>query len=58
MHEKGARAHVKGARALTDRNIEGAGQENVLYNGEESEQHIKATIQPVWGLKKVDACML
>ncbi|KAB1206290.1 hypothetical protein CJ030_MR7G011783 [Morella rubra] len=55
---KGTRAHAKGARALTGRNIEGTGEENVLCNGEENERHVKATIQPVWGFKKVDACIL
>ncbi|KAB1199782.1 hypothetical protein CJ030_MR0G013379 [Morella rubra] len=55
----GTRAHAaKGARALTGRNIEGTGEENVLCNGEENERHVKATIQPVWGFKKVDACIL
>ncbi|KAB1221939.1 hypothetical protein CJ030_MR2G008656 [Morella rubra] len=48
----GTRAHAKGARALTGRNIEGTGEENVLCNGEENERHVKATIQPVWGFKR------
>ncbi|KAB1212583.1 hypothetical protein CJ030_MR5G023527 [Morella rubra] len=51
-YAKGTRAHAKGARALTGRNIEGAGEENVLCNGEENERHVKVTIQPVWGSKR------
>ena len=43
-HSTGVRGHAKGARALTGRNIEGTGEENVLCNGEENERHVKATI--------------
>ncbi|KAB1222737.1 hypothetical protein CJ030_MR2G026831 [Morella rubra] len=48
----GTRAHAKGARALTGRNIEGTGEENVLCNGEENERHVKATIQQFGGSKR------
>ena len=57
-HAKGTRVHAKGVRAVTNSNIEGVGEENVFCNREENERHVKATIQPVWGFKKVYACML
>ena len=57
-HATGTRAHAKGARALTGKNIKGAGEENFLCSGKENERHVKETIQPVWGFKKVDACIL
>ncbi|KAB1206564.1 hypothetical protein CJ030_MR7G015969 [Morella rubra] len=55
---KSTRSACKRSKSAYGRNIKGAGEENVLCNGEENERHVKATIQPVWGFKKVDACIL